>query len=59
VERLNREIIEIAASPELKALLEPDGMLPSAVSPASFAGRVKQELALWKQVATARKIVME
>ena len=59
VERLNREIIEIAASPELKTLLEPDGMLPSAVSPASFAARVKQELALWKQVAAARKIVME
>lgn len=59
VERLNREIIEIAASPELKTLLEPDGMLPSAVSPASFAARVKQELVLWKQVAAARKIVME
>ena len=59
VERLNREINEIAASSELRTLLEPDGMLPAAVSPAAFAARIKQELAQWKQIAAARKIVME
>jgi tripartite-type tricarboxylate transporter receptor subunit TctC len=59
VERLNREVNEIAASSELRMLLEPDGMLPVAVTPAAFAGRVKQELAVWKKIATERKIVAE
>ena len=59
VERFNREITAIAATPELRNLLEPDGMVPVAMSPAAFAGRVKQELAQWKQIATSRKIVLE
>ena len=59
VERLNREVNEISASPDLRALLEPDGMLPASMSPAPFAGRVKHELAQWKEVATSRKIVAE
>ena len=59
MERLNREINEISASAELRALLEPDGMLPVVMSPASFAASVKQELAQWKQIAAARKIVAE
>ena len=59
VERLNREINEIASSPELRNLFEPDGMLPVATTPSAFAARVKQELAQWKQIATSRKIVLE
>jgi tripartite-type tricarboxylate transporter receptor subunit TctC len=59
VERLNREINELSASPELKPLLESDGMMPTAMSPAAFSARVKQELGQWKQIATARKIVAE
>ena len=59
VERLNRAINEIAASAELRTLLEPDGMLAVAVTPAAFAGRVKQELQQWKQIAATRKIVVE
>ena len=59
IERLNREINEVAVSPELRALLEPDGMLPLAMSPAAFAARIKQELEQWKQVATTRKIAVE
>jgi len=59
VERLNREINAIAASPELAVLLGPDGTLPSAMSPAAFAARVKDELAKWKQLAGAHKIVTE
>jgi tripartite-type tricarboxylate transporter receptor subunit TctC len=57
VERLNREINAIAASPELAVLLGPDGTLPTAMSPAAFAARVKDELAKWKQLAAAHKIV--
>jgi tripartite-type tricarboxylate transporter receptor subunit TctC len=59
VERLNREITEISASPELKTLFDPDGMLPLAMAPAAFAARMQQELAQWRQIATARKIVGE
>jgi len=59
VERLNRDITEISVLPEIKAILEPDGMLPLAMSPAAFAARLKQELEQWKQVAASRKIVAE
>jgi len=59
VERYNREISEIAATPELRNLLEPDGMVPVASTPAAFAARINQELAQWKQIATSRKIVLE
>jgi tripartite-type tricarboxylate transporter receptor subunit TctC len=59
VERLNREIIDIAVLPEMKALLEPDGMLPLAMTPASFTARLQQELVQWKQIAASRKITAE
>jgi tripartite-type tricarboxylate transporter receptor subunit TctC len=59
VERFNREINEISTSPELAVLLEPDGTVPVAMSPAAFAARLRQELAQWKQIATDRKIVAE
>jgi tripartite-type tricarboxylate transporter receptor subunit TctC len=59
VERLNQEINAIAASPDRAPVLEPDGTLPEAISPAVFAGRIKDELGQWKQIATEHKIVAE
>ena len=59
VERLNREISEISTTAELRALLEPDGMLPLAMTPPAFAARMARELEQWKQVAAAQKIVAE
>jgi tripartite-type tricarboxylate transporter receptor subunit TctC len=59
VERLNREINEISASPEMRVVLEPDGTLAQAMSPAAFGARIKGELLQWKQVATEHKIVAE
>ncbi|HXX83447.1 MAG TPA: tripartite tricarboxylate transporter substrate binding protein [Casimicrobiaceae bacterium] len=59
VERLNQEINAIAASPELAQVLEPDGALPEAISPALFARRIRDELAQWKQIAAEHKIVAE
>jgi tripartite-type tricarboxylate transporter receptor subunit TctC len=59
VARLNREINDISPSPELAVLLEPDGTVPVALTAASFALRIKQELAQWKQIAGDRKIVAE
>jgi tripartite-type tricarboxylate transporter receptor subunit TctC len=57
--RLNHEINEIAKTPELAIVLEPDGTVPTALSPDAFAARVKQELAQWKQIATDHRIVAE
>jgi tripartite-type tricarboxylate transporter receptor subunit TctC len=59
VDRLNREINAVAASAELSPVLEPDGTLPEAISPAVFASRIKTELGQWKQIATDHKIVAE
>ncbi len=59
VERLNRELREIAASPELKVFLEPDGALPVVITPSALAARLKGELAQWKAIAAERKIVTE
>ena len=59
IERLNHDISDIAASPELGAILEPDGTVAVAIAPAAFAARIKEELARWKQIATDHKIVAE
>lgn len=59
VQRLNREINDTAASSEMRAVLDPDGALPQALSPADFAARMKQELAQWKRLAVEHKIVVE
>ncbi len=59
IDRLNQEITAIAASPELAPVLEPDGTLPDAMKAATFAAVVKDELTLWKQIATEHKIVAE
>ena len=59
VERLNRELIAIAASPELQPVLEPDGTLPAAIAASAFATQIKDELAKWKRIAAEHKIVAE
>ena len=57
--RLNREINEIATSPEVRTLLDPDGALPNSMTPGIFANRVRDDLGLWKKIATDYKIVAE
>jgi tripartite-type tricarboxylate transporter receptor subunit TctC len=59
VERLNREINQISASAELKPLFEPDAIASMPMAPTQFATHVRKELAQWRQIATARKIVAE
>jgi tripartite-type tricarboxylate transporter receptor subunit TctC len=56
LERYNREINEIAASPELAVILNPDGSVPATLTPGDFSKRVKDELQMWKQVAAQHKI---
>lgn len=59
VQRLNREFNEIAATPEVRALLESDGALPTPLSPAELAQRIKDDLTSWKKIATEKKIIAE
>ncbi|MFO1304377.1 MAG: tripartite tricarboxylate transporter substrate binding protein [Burkholderiales bacterium] len=59
VARLNQEINTIAASADLAPVLEPDGTLPEAISSATFASRMKDELAQWKKIASDHRIVAE
>ena len=59
VERLNKEINEISASPELRVFLDPDGALPVALAPAAISARLKQELAQLKKIAAERKISLD
>ena len=56
LQRLNRELNEIAASPELRPLLESDGASPGNLEPGRFAARMKDELGQWKRIATERHI---
>lgn len=59
VQKLNRELIEIANQPEVRALLESDGALPTPLSPAELTVRIRDDLASWKKIATDKKIVAE
>ena len=59
IERLNREIIQIAASAELKPLFEPDAITPTPLTPPEFSAIIRKELGQLKQLATSRKIVAE
>ena len=59
IERLNKEINEISASPELRTFLDPDGAQPVAMSPAAVAARMKEDLAQLKRIAAERKISLD
>ena len=59
VERLNKEINEISASPELRTFLDPDGAQPVGLKPAAIAERMKQDLAQLKRIAAERRISLD
>ena len=59
VQRLNREINDIARQPDVRALLEADGTLPQALSPAEAAQRIREDFAGWKKIATDKSITAE
>jgi tripartite-type tricarboxylate transporter receptor subunit TctC len=59
VQRLNREINEVARIQEVRTLLEADGALPTPLSPVEVAQRVREDLAAWKKIATDKNIVAE
>ena len=59
VERLNREINEVAKQSDVRGLLEADGAGPTPFNPAELVPRIRDDLAAWKKVATEKKIVAE
>jgi tripartite-type tricarboxylate transporter receptor subunit TctC len=54
--RLNAEIVEALSDPETKALLESQAMQVVGSSPEAFASFIKQDIAIWKEVAGQAKI---
>ncbi len=59
VQRLNREINEASRQPEVRTLLEADGTLPMALTPAEVAQKVREDFAAWKRIATDKNITAE
>jgi len=59
VQRLNRELGEVARSRAVLDVIEPDGSTPSALSPEEFAATVRNSYAAWKKLATEKNIVVE
>lgn len=59
VQRLNREINEISVSPDVRTLLDPDGALPTSMSPEAYASRIESDFAKWKRIAAERNIVID
>lgn len=56
IARLNAEIVEALRDPETKALLESQAMRIVGNSPEAFAKFIKQDIAIWKEVADQARI---
>ncbi len=59
LERVNREVREIAALPEVAARIRDLGAIPAPSSPAEFRARSEREIARFKSIVAARRIPME
>lgn len=60
VQRLNREIREIVKSDKaMQDIMQFDGVAPGALSPEELARLVRESLATWKKIATAKNIVLD
>lgn len=59
VQRLNRELNEVAKSQTVQDTIAVDGSMAVTLSPDEFGSRVRNSYATWKSVATAKKIVSE
>jgi tripartite-type tricarboxylate transporter receptor subunit TctC len=56
IKKLNTEIVKALKDPETKSLLEKQAMQTIGSSPEAFAGFIKQDIAIWKEVADQAKI---
>src|SRR5688572_19193806 len=59
VTRLNRELKEILAAPEVRSAFETQGMDPAASSPEEFSRLVAQDAQRWAELIKARNITAE
>ena len=59
VERLNKEVSAILASPEAKAVFEAQGLIPATSSPAALGEIVVRDKARWADVVAKRGIQPE
>lgn len=59
VQRLNRELVDISKSKEVADQMRADGGGPRALTPAQTQKVVIDSYELWKQIATAKKIVVQ
>jgi tripartite-type tricarboxylate transporter receptor subunit TctC len=56
VNKLNAEIVAALKDLETRTLLEQQAMQIIGSSPETFAGFIKQDIAIWKQVADQAKV---
>jgi tripartite-type tricarboxylate transporter receptor subunit TctC len=56
VARLYAEIVEALKDPETRTLLESQAMQIVGSSPEAFANFIRQDIAIWKEVADQAKI---
>ena len=56
VDRLNAEIVKALKDPETRNLLEKQAMQIVGNSPEAFASFIKQDIAVWKEVADQAKV---
>jgi len=56
VNRLNRELVEIIATPEIREKFDTLGFAPVGTTPAETSARIKAELELWAKVIRDAKI---
>jgi tripartite-type tricarboxylate transporter receptor subunit TctC len=59
VARLNHEIRDILASPDVRTAFETQGMDPAASSPEEFRRLVEQDADRWAQLIKAQHITAE
>jgi len=59
VQRLNRELREVAQTKAVLDVISPDGSTPAALSPDEFGTRVRDSYRAWKKIATDKNIIVD
>jgi tripartite-type tricarboxylate transporter receptor subunit TctC len=59
LERINREVRAVAASPDVAARIRSLGAIPRTSSPEEFRARCEREIARFKNIVATRRIPME
>jgi len=59
VQRLNRELNEVAKSRAVLDVIGQDGSVPRALTPQEFGSTVRSSYAAWKKLATDKNIVVD